>query len=110
MEGKTVHKGDLIAYVGHTGIKRDAADLHLQVYGDDSFDRDRLVNPYALLVQLSNGKGIADWTPPAMARRQIPAADVANFGPVTLSGSVPRRYQDSHHKIVDASTWLPNNY
>jgi len=110
VEGKTVCKGELIAYVGHTGIKRDAAHLHLQVYADDRFDRDRLVNPYALLVQLSNGKGIADWSPPTMARRQIPAADVADFGPVTLSGSVPRRYQDSHHKIVDASTWLPNNY
>lgn len=110
VEGKPVKKGDLIAYVGHTGIKRDAAHLHLQVYADDSFDRDRLVNPYALLVQLSNGKGVTDWSSPTMARRQIPAAEVVDFGPVTLSGSVPRRYQASQHKIVDASTWLPNNY
>jgi murein DD-endopeptidase MepM/ murein hydrolase activator NlpD len=110
VQGKTVHKGDLIAYVGHTGIKRDASHLHLQVYADDSFDRDRLVNPYGLLVQLSNGKGVTDWSSPAMARRQIPAAEVVNYGPVTLSGSVPRRYQDSQHKIVDASTWLPNTY
>ena len=110
VEGKTVKKGELIAYVGHTGIKRDAAHLHLQVYADDSFDRDKLVNPYGLLVQLSNGKGVTDWSPPTMARRQIPAAEVVDFGPVTLSGSVPRRYQASQHKIVDASTWLPNNY
>jgi murein DD-endopeptidase MepM/ murein hydrolase activator NlpD len=109
-EGKPVRKGELIAYVGHTGIQRDAAHLHLQVYADDSLDRDRLVNPYGLLVQLSNGKGVTDWPSPAMARRQIPAAEVVDFGPVTLSGSVPRRYQASQHKIVDASTWLPNTY
>ena len=96
VEGKPVKKGELIAYVGHTGIKRDAAHLHLQVYADDSFDRDKLVNPYGLLVQLSNGKGVTDWSPPTMARRQIPAAEVVDFGPVTLSGSVPRRYQASH--------------
>ncbi|MDP2045012.1 MAG: M23 family metallopeptidase [Deltaproteobacteria bacterium] len=110
VEGKPVKKGDLIAYVGHTGIKRDAAHLHLQVYADDSCDRDKLVNPYGLLVQLSNGKGVADWSPPAMARRQIPAADVVNVGSVTLSGPVPRRYQPNQPKIVDASTWLPNTY
>jgi murein DD-endopeptidase MepM/ murein hydrolase activator NlpD len=110
VEGKPVKKGDLIAYVGHTGIKRDAAHLHLQVYADDSCDRDKLVNPYGLLVQLSNGKGVTDWSSPAMARRQIPAAEVVNVGTVTLPGSVPRRYQPNQHKIVDASTWLPNTY
>jgi murein DD-endopeptidase MepM/ murein hydrolase activator NlpD len=110
MEGKPVKKGELIAYVGHTGIKWDGAHLHLQVYADDSLDRDKLVNPYGLLAQLSNGKGVADWSPPIMARRQIPAAEVVDFGPVTLSGSVPRRYQANQHKIVDASTWLPTTY
>lgn len=109
-EGKPVKKGDLIAYVGHTGIKRDASHLHLQVYAGDSLDRDKLVNPYGLLVQLSNGKGVNDWSPPVMARRQIPAAEIVDFGPVTLSGSVPRRYQVQKHKIIDASTWLRNNY
>ena len=110
VEGKPVNKGDLIAYVGHTGIKRDAAHLHLQVYADESLDRSKLVNPYGLLVQLSNGKGITDWSPPIMAHRPIPAAEVENFGPVTLSGSVPRQYQSNKHKIVDASTWLPTTY
>ena len=109
-EGKTVRKGELIAYVGHTGIKRDSAHLHLQVYGDDSFNRDTLVNPYGLLVQLSHGIGVTDLFYPTIARRQIPAAEVLDFGPVTLSGSVPRKYQGSQPKVVDASTWLPNNY
>lgn len=110
VEGKPVKKGELIAYVGHTGIKESASHLHLQVYTDGNLDRDKLVNPYGLLVQLSNGKGVADWSPPTMASRQIPAAEVADFGPVTLSGSIPRRYQASQPKIVDASTWLPNHY
>jgi murein DD-endopeptidase MepM/ murein hydrolase activator NlpD len=110
VEGKTVQKGELIAYVGHTGIKWDAAHLHLQVYADDSLDRDKLVNPYGLLVQLSNGQGVTDWSSPVMARRQIPAAEVVNFGPVTLSGSVPRKYEARPPKIIDVSTWLPNNY
>ena len=67
--------------------------------------------PYGLLVQLSNGQGVNDWSPPIMAsRRQIPAAEVMDYGPVTLSGSVPRRYQVNKHKIIDASTWLPKNY
>jgi murein DD-endopeptidase MepM/ murein hydrolase activator NlpD len=108
--GKTVQKGELIAYVGHTGIKQDAAHLHLQVYADDSLDRDKLVNPYGLLVQLSHGRGVTEWPPATMARRQIPAAEVVDFGPVTLSGSVPPRYRASQHKIVDAPIWLPNTY
>jgi murein DD-endopeptidase MepM/ murein hydrolase activator NlpD len=110
VEGKTVHRGELIAYVGHTGIKQDAAHLHLQVYADGSLDRDKLVNPYGLLVQLSQGKGVADWSSPTMARRQIPAAKVVDFGPVTLSGSVPRRYQAGQPKIIDAPIWLTNTY
>jgi murein DD-endopeptidase MepM/ murein hydrolase activator NlpD len=110
VEGKPVQKGELIAYVGHTGINWDAAHLHLQVYADDSLDRDRLINPYGLLVQLSQGKGVTDWSSPTMARRQIPAAEVVNYGPVTLSGSVPPKYRTGPHKIIDASTWLPNTY
>ena len=102
VEGKTVQRGELIAYVGHTGIKRDAAHLHLQVYADDRFDRDKLVNPYGLLVQLSNGKGVTDLVHPTMARRRIPAAEVVDFGPVTLSGSVPRSYQGSNTR-----SWTP---
>jgi murein DD-endopeptidase MepM/ murein hydrolase activator NlpD len=110
VQGKPVKKGELIAYVGHTGIKRDAAHLHLQGYADDSMDRDKLVNPYGLLVQLSNGKGITDWSPPVMASRQIPVAKVVQFRPATLSGSVPGRYQGGKTKIVDVSSWLSNTY
>jgi murein DD-endopeptidase MepM/ murein hydrolase activator NlpD len=110
VQGKPVQKGELIAYVGHTGIKRDAAHLHLQVYADDNMGRDRLVNPYGLLVQLSNGKAVTDWSPPFMARPQIPVAKVVQFRPATLSGSGPGRYQAGKTKIIDVSTWLSNTY
>jgi murein DD-endopeptidase MepM/ murein hydrolase activator NlpD len=59
-EGKAVRKGDLIAYVGRTGIRRGSAHLHLQVYRDHRFCRSDLINPYGLLVQLCQGRGVAD--------------------------------------------------
>ena len=92
VEGKTVKKGELIAYVGRTGIQRDSAHLHLQVYVDHRFGRDELLDPYGLLVQLCNGKGVTDLFHPKIARRQIPAVEVINSGTLRLSGSVPHRY------------------
>jgi murein DD-endopeptidase MepM/ murein hydrolase activator NlpD len=107
MEGKTVKSGELIAYVGHTGIRRDASHLHLQVYADHRFARDELVNPYGLLVQLSNGQGVTDPLHQQMARRRIPAAEVINSGIVRLSGSVTRRYQGSGRKVEDTAFIYP---
>ena len=40
------------------------AHLHLQVYPDHQFDRAELLNPYGLLVQLCNGKGVTDLNHP----------------------------------------------
>jgi murein DD-endopeptidase MepM/ murein hydrolase activator NlpD len=59
-EGKVVRKGDLLAYVGRTGLRNSSAHLHLQVYRDHSFCRYDLVNPYGLLVQLCQGQGVTD--------------------------------------------------
>jgi murein DD-endopeptidase MepM/ murein hydrolase activator NlpD len=58
VEGKTVKPGELIAYVGRTGILWEPANLHLQSYVDHRFEREELVNPYNLLVQLSKGQGV----------------------------------------------------
>ena len=65
VEGKTVQRGELIAYVGRTGIKESAAHLHLPVYPDHSFARGEFLDPYGLLVQLCNGQGVTDLGQPA---------------------------------------------
>jgi murein DD-endopeptidase MepM/ murein hydrolase activator NlpD len=109
VEGKAVKKGELIAYVGHTGVKRDCPHLHLQVYVDHSFKRDELVNPYGLLVQLCNGQGVTDLFYPHLARRRIPEAEVMNYATVRLSGSAPRRDHGTQRRVEDASMRLTNN-
>ena len=110
VEGKTVAKGELIAYVGRTGIKQEPAHLHLQVYVDHRFSRDVLLNPYGLLVQLSNGQGVTDSMHPKIAQRRIPAVDAMDLRTVRLSGPVPGKYQGRLPKGPDGPTWLTNNY
>jgi len=92
VEGKAVRAGELIAYVGRTGIVRDAPHLHLQVYANHRFEREELVNPYGLLAQLCNGKGVTDFVHQKTARRRIPAVDVITNRTVRLTGSVPSEY------------------
>ena len=60
---------------------------------DHRFDRAELLNPYGLLVQLCNGQGVTDLNHPNLARQRIPTADLLDYGTVSLSSSVPPRYQ-----------------
>jgi murein DD-endopeptidase MepM/ murein hydrolase activator NlpD len=106
-EGKTVKRGELIGYVGRTGILRSSAHLHLQLYFDHCFSRDKLLNPYELLVQLCNGKGVTDLWDWKTARRQIPGTEVANNGILRISNFVPRRYQGGQRS--DTSKLFKNN-
>ncbi len=109
-QGKAVQKGELVAYVGHTGIKYDASHLHLQVYPDHRFDRAELLNPYGLLLQLCGGKGVTDLNHPNLARQRIPTADFMNNGTVTLSSSVPPIYRTIQRRIKNGRVYLTNRY
>jgi murein DD-endopeptidase MepM/ murein hydrolase activator NlpD len=110
VEGKTVKKGELIAYVGHTGIRFDFPHLHLQVYADHRFDRAELLNPYGLLVQLCNGKGVTDSFHPNLARHRIPTVELPTYGTVDLASSVPPGYQGKQRHARNAKVLLTNSY
>lgn len=91
VEGKAVQPGELIAYVGRTGIISDLPHLHLQVYADHGFERNELLNPYNLLVELCNGKGVINSPNQRIARQWMPGLQVIRKGTMKIYSFAPSR-------------------
>jgi peptidoglycan LD-endopeptidase LytH len=108
--GKTVQQGELIAYVGRTGVRQDSPHLHLQVYAGHRFSRDELLNPYGFLVQLCNGRGVNDLWDQKIARRLIPAVEVINQETLKLSDAIPGRPPKGQKSVEGGSTKLTKKF
>jgi hypothetical protein len=94
VEGKQVKSGDLIGYVGRTGIQQSGAHLHLQVYADQRMCKDELLNPYNFLVQLCHGLGVTDLYHHKVARTyEIPEIQVNKIQVSRLPAFKERRSQ-----------------
>jgi hypothetical protein len=68
------------------------------------------LNPYGMLVQLCNGKGVTDLIYPKLARQRIPTADLLTLGKVNLSSSLPPGSQGNQRRDKDAGSLLINTY
>ena len=107
VEGKTLKTGEVIGYVGHTGVKDSAAHLHFQVYADHRLCKDELLNPYPFLVQLCHGTGVTDLCQHRFARIEDQRIKVNRLrvyhypGPMLLGNRKGRRStQDSSILVV----------
>ena len=76
VEGKPVRTGELLGYVGRTGLRQSAAHLHFQVYADHRLGKDALLNPYDSLVQLCHGLGVTDLYHHSLAHLENPEMKV----------------------------------
>ncbi len=95
VEGKAVKTGELIGYVGRTGVLQSAAHLHFQVYADQSLGKDELVNPYDLLVRLCHGIGVTDLYHHNLARLADPQIKVDRIQVITPPDSGTFRLRES---------------
>ncbi len=111
--GKKVKSGELLGYVGRTGVKESEAHLHFQVYADHRLARDELLNPYDFLVQLCHGHGVTDLNLPRVARlnvtpeisfKEMPVKAIQVFNRPAL------RVRASQIKVKEPTILVINNF
>ncbi|MCK9377136.1 MAG: M23 family metallopeptidase [Syntrophobacterales bacterium] len=109
-EGKLVRTGELIGYVGRTGMQTSAAHLHFQVYADHRLGKDELLNPYSFLVQLCHGIGVTDLYQHQIARLEDPRPRVKGIQVYRSSNhaSIGRRVRQFN--VKDSSVLVIRNY
>jgi murein DD-endopeptidase MepM/ murein hydrolase activator NlpD len=82
--GKTVTKGELIGYVGRTGMTESKGHLHFQAYPNHGFCKGELQDSYAGLVQLCGGVGVTDLKQSKVARYQMQEDNGRQFSGLQL--------------------------
>jgi murein DD-endopeptidase MepM/ murein hydrolase activator NlpD len=110
VEGKMVRTGELIGYVGRTGVQTSAAHLHFQVYADHRLGKDELLNPYGFLIQLCHGIGVTDLNQPKMARLADPETRVKGIQVYRRPKSAALRGGVSQFSVKDSSVLIIKNY
>jgi len=113
VQGKTVRTGELIGYVGRTGIRQSAAHLHLQVYADHRLCKDELLNPYPFLVQLCHGIGVTDLSSHKIARLETPEIPEIKGSRIQVTrrpAFVALKERGSQRRIKNSSVLVIKNF
>ncbi|MCX5889416.1 MAG: M23 family metallopeptidase [Deltaproteobacteria bacterium] len=110
VEGTVVQTGELLGYVGRTGMTTSAAHLHLQVYADHRLCRDELLNPYGFLVQLCHGIGVTDLDQQQFARIEEPEIRVKGIQVSRRPNSAALRGRVGQFSVKDSSVLVIKNF
>jgi murein DD-endopeptidase MepM/ murein hydrolase activator NlpD len=108
--GKVVQTGELLGYVGRTGMTTSAAHLHFQVYADHRLGKDELLNPYGFLVQLCHGIGVTDLYQPKIARLEAPEATVNRIQVSRRPNSAALKRRVGQFSVKDSSVLVIKNF
>ncbi len=110
VEGKAVKTGDLIGYVGRTGIQYSSAHLHLQVFAGQRLCKEELLNPYGFLVQLCHGIGVTDLSQHKIARLEDPEIRSNKIQITRMPVSVTLRERRSQSRVKDSPILAIKNF
>jgi len=109
-QGKAVRTGELLGYVGRTGLRNSAAHLHLQVHAGHRFCKDELRNSYNFLVQLCRGVGVKDLYHHRMARLEAPLPNVNRIQVYRRPEYTALKPRGGHLRARNSSTLVIKNF